>query len=103
MDWTVIKEFIRPELFILVVFLWVVGLFLKLVPTFKDEWKIPFILWIVGLVFSILYIAVILGEGWTGAVVIAALIQGTLIAGAAVFGNELSKQFRVKRSLDRYK
>lgn len=95
-----IMQYIRPELFILIVFIWVVGLFLKKVPWFTDEWKIPFILWAIALIFTILYVAVVIGEGFTAPVFIANIIQGTLIAGVAVFFNELIKQATVKRKID---
>lgn len=96
-------EFIRPELFILIVFLFALGMFLKKAPWFKDEWQIPFILLGLGIVFAILYVAVLLGEGFTGAVIIASIIQGVIIAAVAVFGNETIKQFLVKRSVDKSK
>lgn len=95
-----IMSYIDPKLFILVVFLYAVGLFLKLSPKFKaeNEWKIPFILWAIGLLFTILWTCIVLGYGFAPAVVIAAIVQGTLIAAAAVFGNELIKQGTVKRN-----
>ena len=54
-----IIEFIRPELFILVVFLWCLGLFLKKAPWFSAEWMIPFILLGVSLVVTTVYMAVV--------------------------------------------
>lgn len=99
--WENIMEFIRPELFILVLFLWCLGLFFKKVPSFKREWAIPFILLGLGLLFTMLYIAVVLGEGFTWVVIISSIIQGTLIAALAVFGNELIKQSVNKRLKDR--
>lgn len=94
-----IMNYIDPKLFILIVFLFAIGKFLKLTPKFKEdqEWKIPFILWIVGLVFTILWICIVLSNGFGPAVIIAAIVQGTLIAAVAVFGNELIKQVMVKR------
>ena len=100
MDWTTIVKFIRPELFILVIFAWALGLFLKKAPWFTGEWKIPFILLIVSIIFAILYVAVVIGEGFTGPVIIAAVIQGTIIAAVAVFGHEAIKQITIKRPQD---
>ena len=95
-----IMQYIRPELFILIIFIWIVGLFLKKAPVFKAEWAIPFVLWAVALIFTLLYVAVVIGEGFGAPVIVANIIQGTLIAGVAVFFNELLKQSTVKRKLD---
>lgn len=100
MDWTVISESIRPELFILVLFIWTLGLFLKKAPSFTDEWKIPFISLGVAIVSAFVYMAFVLQEGVVPSVIVTAVIQGTLIAAVAVFGNELFKQFTVKRYRD---
>lgn len=100
MDWNTIIQFVRPELLILVVFIWSLGLFFKKAPWFTDEWKIPFILLGVSVLFAILYIAIVIGEGVTGPVIISAIIQGVIIACIAVFGNEAIKQYFVKRLED---
>ncbi|NLP30634.1 MAG: hypothetical protein GX363_05830 [Clostridiales bacterium] len=92
-----ILSFIRPELFILVIFLYCLGLFLKLWSGFKREWKIPYILLVVSFIMTLFYMAIFLGEGFSGSVVIASVIESVLIAAVAVFGNELIKQFTVKR------
>ena len=92
MDWSIIIEFIQPELFILVVFLWVIGLFLKKAPSFKAEWAIPFILLFISVLITIPYIAIVGDEGFGADIVIVGIIQAVLIAGTAVFGNELIKQ-----------
>lgn len=100
MDWNVIIDFIRPELFLLVIFLWCAGAFLKLVPWFKAEWMIPFVLWGIGLIMTIVYMAIVAGSGFTAVVIVTGIIQATLIAALAVFGNELIKQVTVKRKED---
>lgn len=99
MDWQTIMEFIRPELLILVVAAWCLGLFLKKAPWFTEEWKIPFIILFLSIILAILYIALVLGEGFTGAVIVSSIIQGIIIAALAVFGNEAVKQYFVKRPL----
>lgn len=96
-----ILEFIEPELFILVIFLWCVGLFLKKLKTFFNEWQIPFILLGIGIFMSISYIGVILNQGFTSEVIISGTIQGVLISALAVFGNELIKQGIKKRMEDK--
>ena len=97
MDWSIVLEFIRPELFILIIFLWCLGLFLKKAPFFKAEWLIPFVLLGVSVVITIAYIAIVGGEGFTAAVMITGLIQAVIIAALAVFGNEILKQITSKR------
>jgi 1,4-dihydroxy-2-naphthoate octaprenyltransferase len=100
MDMTIIIDFIRPELFILGIFLYCIGLFLKLIPAFKAEWAIPFILLTVSIATTILYVGVVLGLGWSGAMIITAFIQGVLLAALTVFANQLIKQLVVKRAQD---
>jgi hypothetical protein len=93
----ILLQFVRPELLILVVVLGSIGLFLKKAPWFTDEWKIPFILWALGVVLAILYMGLILNEGPWSVVIFIGFIQGTLIAALTVFFNEMIKQALVKR------
>lgn len=97
MNWSDVIKFIRPELFILVVFVWCLGLFLKKAPWFTGEWKIPFILLGTSVIFTILYITVVVGEGFSAAAIISAIIQGVIIGALSVFGNEAAKQVFIKR------
>ncbi len=103
MDWNTVLNFVRPELIILVIFVWCFGLFLKKTPAFKAEWIIPLILLAISVVFTVLYIGFVIGEGFTPASVISAVIQGVIIAALAVFGNEVFKQSTVKRIDDNRK
>lgn len=93
-----IIEFIRPELFILIVFLYCVGLFLKLNKGFKKEWSIPYILLAISVVVTLAYVCIYLGEGFAAPVIVAVVIQSVMIAAVTVFGNELIKQVLVKRN-----
>lgn len=92
-----ILTFIRPELFILVIFLYCIGLFLKLWKCFSKEWMIPYILLGVSFLSTLCYVTVYEGETISGQLIVAVAIQSVLIAATAVFGNELIKQFTVKR------
>lgn len=100
MNW---NDLITPELLFLVAFLVGVGLFLKKIPIFTAEWMIPLILWLVGIVFAILVQAIQLGQDFTASTFLDGFIQGTFIAAAAVFGNEVVKQIAVKRPEDNEK
>lgn len=100
MEWSEVLKYIQPELFIMIVFVWCVGLFLKKNPAFKAEWSIPFILWGLSIAFTILYVGFVFEQGFAPPVIIANIIQGTIIAAVAVFGNEAIKQVSNKRHQD---
>lgn len=92
-----ILAFIRPELFILVVFLYCIGLFLKLWNGFQKNWMIPYILLIISFLITLAYIGILNGKGFSGPVIVAAIIESVLIAAVTVFGNELIKQVTVRQ------
>lgn len=100
MDW---NSMITPELVFLVAFVVAVGLFLKKLPAFKAEWTIPLILWAVAIAAAVLVQAIQLGQSFTPATLLSGVIQGTFIAAAAVFGNEIVKQIVEKRPEDKEK
>jgi hypothetical protein len=56
-----IIESIRPELGILIVFLYCVGLFLKKWEGFTKEWMIPYILLGVSFLITLAYVSIYLG------------------------------------------
>jgi len=97
MDWTIVKEFIKPELLILGVFLYCVGMLLKLYPKFTKEWQIPFIVTLVSVVLTPLYMVFILKTGWSGEVIVSGLIQGVLLSALCVFANQIYKQLTEKK------
>jgi hypothetical protein len=99
----ILLQFIRPELMILVAALYCLGLFLKKMPWFTAEWAIPLILLVIGIALTILYLAIILAEGFTQITILMGLIQGILVAAVAVFFNETVKQVFVKRIEDNSK
>jgi 4-hydroxybenzoate polyprenyltransferase len=101
MDWNAIISFIKPELFVLIVFLYCLGLFLKKIPSFKAEWLIPIILLGVSLFITIIYTGVVVEGKFTPVVIVTAIIQSVIIAAIAVFGNEIIKQLTQKRKLDK--
>ena len=97
MDMIDFKAFIRPELLILVAFLWVIGLVLKKHPKFKAEWTIPFILVGLGILVAILYVGFVVDEAFTAGGITTSVVQGVLVAGLAVLINEGVKQAFIKR------
>ncbi len=97
MDMNIVFNQIKPEFIILVIALWCLGKFLKLIPTFKAEWVIPIILLGVGVLVTIVFEAFILREGINPITIVNGSIQGILVASVAVFGNEILKQINIKR------
>jgi hypothetical protein len=95
MELNFIKEFLQPELMFLVAFLVVIGVMLKTWPKIQN-WAIPFILWGVGVVYTVLWFGVIDGNGFTVAVFLNGSVQGTFVTALAVFGYEIVKQYRTK-------
>lgn len=82
-------EYIRPELLILVPVLYVLGAIIKDSAAIQNRW-IPSILGGVGIALSLLYV---LGTGdFSATGVFTAITQGILVAGAAVYTNELIVQ-----------
>lgn len=66
----------------------------------KAEWTIPFVLWGLGIIFVILWFCIVAGKGFTTVIFFNGIVQGTLVAAVAVFGNQLFKQFTDKRIVD---
>ena len=87
------QEFIKPELLALVPVLNLIGLFLKR-SKFKNKF-IPLILGGIGIVISgaiVLTTEPLDGAAAIITAVITSLTQGILVAGAAVYGNQIVKQ-----------
>ena len=88
-----LKEFVKPELLVLVPVLYLVGAGLK-----KSELKdklIPAVLGLAGVLLAAMYIAatgVFAGAQEVIAGAFAALTQGVLCAGASVYVNQVVKQ-----------
>ena len=87
------KEFIKPEILVLVPVLYLIGAGLK-----KSELKdrlIPAVLGLAGVLLAAMYIAatgVFAGVQGVIAGAFAALTQGILCAGASVYVNQIKKQ-----------
>ncbi len=84
-----ITEYIKPELLILVPVLIVIGLFLKETEKVNDKY-IPTILGAAGEVLSALYVTAVSGISLMG--IFTAITQGVLVAGAAVYVDQIAKQ-----------
>jgi hypothetical protein len=89
-----ILDFIRPELFILIVFLYAIGLFVRNGKWADRAWLIPYILLAISFIITLAYVGFYLGEGFAPPVIVAIVIQAVLIAAVTVYGNELIEQVR---------
>ncbi len=80
------QDYIKPELLILVPVLFIAGEFIKSTDKISNK-NIPAILGVAGIALTSLY--VIATESFTGTSLFTAITQGVLVAGAAVYANEL--------------
>jgi len=88
-----VLNFIPKEILIIVAVIYALGMFLKKIPNVPD-WTIPIVLLFLSVVFTIVYTALSLGEGFTQCVIVNGTIYGILAAWGAVFSNEVIKQVR---------
>ena len=89
----VLKEFIKPELLVLIPVLYLVGAALKK-SAVKDK-RIPWILGAAGVLLSVLWILSVSEVDSLQSAALAvfsALVQGILTAGASVYMNQIVKQ-----------
>ena len=91
----VIMNYIKPELIVVAIVLYLVGLALKKTERITDKY-IPFILGILGIAIALIYVfAVSLPFDSAGAVLMAiftAIVQGILCAGLSTYANQMIKQ-----------
>ncbi len=80
-----LNEYLVEEALIVIPVLLILGKMIKETPRFYD-WIIPYVLLILGTAFTV----ALMGFN------VDAVIQGVLVSGAAVFGNELFKQAKVR-------
>ncbi len=83
-------DYIIEQSLIVVPVLLVIGQALKNTPKMQN-WLIPYILLLLGVLFTI---------GIMG-IYMQAIVQGVLVSGAAVFANQLYKQYSRKDGVDR--
>ena len=88
-----ILNYVKPELLVLIPILYLIGLALKKASFIKDKF-IPLILGILGVILVFVYLISI--KGWSTELIGMSIVQGVLIAGGAVYGNNIIKQL-IKR------
>lgn len=91
MDIELLKNFIKPELLILIPVLYFIGVAIKNTLLIKDKF-IPLTLGLVGVALAVLWILATEGTDNVYMAVFVAITQGFLTAGASVYVNQLIKQ-----------
>jgi uncharacterized membrane protein len=94
MDIEMLKEFIKPELLILIPVLYFIATAIKNTLLIKDKY-IPLVLGLLGIVLAVIYIFATEEIAGTQAIfkaIFTAITQGVLCAGASVYVNQLIKQ-----------
>ena len=92
----VVKEFIKPELLVLIPVLYIIGMGFKKTTLLKDKF-IPVALGLISIFLTGLYIFAtsnITGAKEITMAIFTALTQGVLIAGASVYANQIYKQLQ---------
>ena len=87
-------DYIKPELMIVTIILYFIGVWLKQIQTLKDKY-IPFILGVIGIILCAVWVLATspLGTGQEVAMaVFTALVQGILVAGLSTYVNQMVKQ-----------
>ena len=91
----VIMNYVKPELIVVAIVLYFVGLALKKTERVSDKY-IPVILGVIGIVMALIYVlAVSLPISSAGEVMMAiftAIVQGVLCAGLSTYTNQILKQ-----------
>ena len=94
----ILKEFVKPELLILIPVLYLIGAGLKN-SKFKDN-LIPIVLGIFGIILSMIYIFAtcdISGSKDVLMGIFISLTQGILVAGCSVYFNQIYKQLKEEK------
>lgn len=91
MDMELFKEFIKPEVMILIPVLYLIGVMFKNTTLIKDKF-IPLVLGLSGIVLATIWILATKGTDNIYMAIFMAVTQGILCAGASVYVNELVKQ-----------
>lgn len=94
MDIELIKEFIKPEILILVPVLYFIGVMIKNTLLIKDKF-IPLTLGVTGIVLSVIWVLATTDINGTKDIFMAvftAITQGVLCSGASVYVNQVIKQ-----------
>lgn len=93
-----IMNYVKPELTVVAIVLYFVGMWLKQSQTIKDKY-IPLLLGGIGVVISAIYVFATCACGTGQEIALAvftAITQGVLVAGLSTYVNQVSKQLKKK-------
>ncbi|MEG2406071.1 MAG: phage holin family protein [Clostridiales bacterium] len=96
MDITMLTNYIKPELLILIPVLYFIGIGLKNTQALNDKY-IPLTLGIIGILMSLIWVlAVSIFATWQDVftAIFTAIVQGVLVAGCSVYADQLVKQVK---------
>lgn len=99
-----VKDFIKPELIILIPVLYFVGVGIRSSKKIKNEY-IPVLLGLIGVVLALIYVLATCELANYQNILLAlftALTQGVLVAGASVFINQIIKQKQYLKDTEYY-
>lgn len=91
-----IMSYVKPELIVVAVVLYIIGVGIKKMDVIKDKY-IPCILGVLGILLCAIWV---MANTFIGTVpemlmaVFTSIIQGVLVAGLSVYGNQLIKQIK---------
>lgn len=89
-----VLNYVKPELLVLSVVLYFIGVGLKKTQTFQDKY-IPVILGIIGIILCAIWVIATSPLGTEQEIAMAvftAIVQGVLVAGLSVYVNQTAKQ-----------
>ena len=89
-----IMNYVKPELVVVTVVLYFIGMALKKSQTVKDKF-IPIVLGCVGIILATIYVIATCPLGTTQEIAMAvftAIVQGVLVAGLSTYVNQVVKQ-----------
>lgn len=90
----VIQNYVKPELLVVAVVLYFIGMGIKNTEKIKDNY-IPILLGVLGVIISAIYIvATSVFNGYQSVLmaIFTAIVQGIMVAGLSVYANQIIKQ-----------
>lgn len=91
-----IMSYVKPELIVVAVVLYIIGVGIKKMDVIKDKY-IPCILGVLGILLCAIWVIANTSIGTVQEMLMAvftSIVQGVLVAGLSVYGNQLIKQIK---------
>lgn len=91
-----IMSYVKPELIVVAVVLYIIGVGIKKMDVIKDKY-IPCILGVLGILLCAIWVMANTSIGTVSEMLMAvftSIVQGVLVAGLSVYGNQLIKQIK---------